>query len=142
MATGDGWGGGGTWTRSSTFAVNRKRYLYRAVDQHGQVVDILLRDKRDRASAEAFFRRALGQTGTSLAANQAKSDTVPEKTSLQWKGKAAACRHLRISPSSPRPSSWTRMKSKGSSSARALKSAKPSSPGCRSASWRPSPNCW
>jgi len=44
------------------FRGKQKRYLYRAVDQHGQVVDILLRDKRDRASAEAFFRRALGQT--------------------------------------------------------------------------------
>jgi hypothetical protein len=32
-------------------------------DQHRQVVDILLRDKRDRASAEAFFRRALNRTG-------------------------------------------------------------------------------
>jgi putative transposase len=45
------------------FRGKQKRYLYRAVDHHGQVVDILLRDKRDRASAEAFFRRALGQTG-------------------------------------------------------------------------------
>src|SRR5262249_53178353 len=43
----------------------QKRYLHRAVDQHGQVVDILLRDKRDRASAEAFFRRALSRTGAS-----------------------------------------------------------------------------
>ena len=34
-------------------------------DQHGQVVDILLRDKRDRASAMAFFRRSLRRTGTS-----------------------------------------------------------------------------
>ena len=37
-----------------------KRYLYRAVDQHGQVIDVLLREHRDLASAEAFFRRALG----------------------------------------------------------------------------------
>ena len=36
--------------------------LYRAVEQEGQVVDILLRDTRDRASAEAFFRRAGGRT--------------------------------------------------------------------------------
>jgi hypothetical protein len=28
-------------------------------DEHGQVIDVLLRDKSDRASAEAFFRRAL-----------------------------------------------------------------------------------
>jgi len=45
------------------FRGKEKRYLYRAIDQHGQVVDILLRDKRDRAGAEAFFRRALGRTG-------------------------------------------------------------------------------
>jgi transposase-like protein len=43
------------------FRGGQKRYLYRAIDQHGQVVDILLRDKRDRASAEAFFRRALSR---------------------------------------------------------------------------------
>jgi transposase-like protein len=45
------------------FRGKQKRYLYRAVDQHGQVIDILLRDKRDRASAEAFFRRTLNRTG-------------------------------------------------------------------------------
>jgi len=46
------------------FRGKQKRYLYRASDHHGQVVDIWLRDKRDRASAEAFFRRALKRTGT------------------------------------------------------------------------------
>jgi len=45
------------------FRGRQKRYLYRAVDQHGQVIDILLRDKRDRASAAAFFRRTLDRTG-------------------------------------------------------------------------------
>jgi transposase-like protein len=36
-----------------------KRYLYRAVDQHGQVIDVLLCEHCDLAAAEAFFRRAL-----------------------------------------------------------------------------------
>jgi hypothetical protein len=36
-----------------------KWYLYRAVDEHGQVVDALLRDQRDTASAEALFEQAL-----------------------------------------------------------------------------------
>ncbi|MBI3302811.1 MAG: DDE-type integrase/transposase/recombinase [Deltaproteobacteria bacterium] len=45
------------------FHGKQKQYLYRAVDQHGQVVDVLLRDKRDRASAEAFFRQAIARTG-------------------------------------------------------------------------------
>lgn len=48
--------------RPRPFCSGQKRYLYRAIDQHRQVVDILLRDKRDRASAEAFFRRALSRT--------------------------------------------------------------------------------
>ena len=37
----------------------KKHYLYRAVDQRGQVVHVLLRERRDLASAEAFFRRAV-----------------------------------------------------------------------------------
>ena len=32
------------------------------MDEHGQVIDVLLRDRRDRASAEAFFRQALART--------------------------------------------------------------------------------
>ena len=40
-----------------------KRYSYRAIDEHGQVLDVLFRDHRDTASAEAFFRRTLGAAG-------------------------------------------------------------------------------
>src|SRR5918911_5535710 len=40
-----------------------KWYLYRAVDEHGQVVDVLLREHRDTASAEAFFVQALSRSG-------------------------------------------------------------------------------
>jgi transposase, IS6 family len=38
----------GTWT-----------YLYRAVDQYGQVIDVLLSGRRDLAAARRFFTRAL-----------------------------------------------------------------------------------
>jgi transposase-like protein len=41
----------------------RWRYLYRACDQHGQVVDVLLREQRDLASAEAFFEQAIRRHG-------------------------------------------------------------------------------
>jgi transposase, IS6 family len=34
-------------------------YLYRAVDQYGQVIDVLLSGKRDLAAARRFFTRAL-----------------------------------------------------------------------------------
>ena len=41
------------------FRKNQKRYLYRAVDEDGVVIDVLLREHRDTASAEAFFRQAI-----------------------------------------------------------------------------------
>jgi transposase-like protein len=35
------------------------RYVYRAVDQHGQVIDVLLSARRDASAARRFFTRAL-----------------------------------------------------------------------------------
>jgi transposase-like protein len=35
------------------------RYVYRAVDQHGQVIDVLISARRDAAAARRFFHRAL-----------------------------------------------------------------------------------
>ena len=43
----------GTWT-----------YIYRAIDQHGQVVDAYFSTRRNAAAAEAFFRRAIDETGS------------------------------------------------------------------------------
>ena len=40
-----------------------KRYLYRAIDERGQVLDVLFRDQRDTDLATAFFRRALRHSG-------------------------------------------------------------------------------
>jgi transposase-like protein len=37
----------------------RWAYLYRANDQHGQVLDVLLSERRDLAAARRFFTRAL-----------------------------------------------------------------------------------
>jgi len=37
----------------------RQRYLWRAVDQDGEVVDVLLQERRDAASARRFFRHLL-----------------------------------------------------------------------------------
>ena len=39
-------------------------YLWRAVDQNGQVVDILVQKRRDRAAAERFFRHLIKATNT------------------------------------------------------------------------------
>jgi transposase-like protein len=45
------------------FRGEEKRYLYRAVDETGQVVDVLFREHRETGSATAFFRHALARTG-------------------------------------------------------------------------------
>src|ERR687885_136345 len=45
------------------FRKGQKLYLYRAIDEEGVVVDILLREHRDTASARAFFRQAMERTG-------------------------------------------------------------------------------
>ena len=39
-----------------------QQYLYRMIDEAGHVVDVLVREHRDTASAEAFFRRAQERT--------------------------------------------------------------------------------
>ena len=41
----------------------RQRYLWRAVDQDGEVVDVLLQERRDSASARRFFRHLLTRLG-------------------------------------------------------------------------------
>jgi len=52
---------GDRWFVDETYvkAAGRWTYLYRAVDQHGQVIDVLLSTRRDGAAARAFFVRAL-----------------------------------------------------------------------------------
>ena len=52
---------GDRWFVDETYVkvAGRWTYLYRAVDQHGQVIDILLSQRRDAPAARAFFTRAM-----------------------------------------------------------------------------------
>ena len=54
-ATGDRWFVDETYLK----VAGSWRYLYRAVDQYGQVIDVLLSERRDAAAARRFFTRAL-----------------------------------------------------------------------------------
>jgi putative transposase len=58
---------GTTWYVDEVFFFRRqgeeKRYPDRAIDEHGPELEVLFRDHRDTASAEAFFRGALAATG-------------------------------------------------------------------------------
>jgi len=52
---------GDRWFIDETYVkvLGRWRYLYRAVDQFGQVIDALLSPNRDKTAARRFFTRAL-----------------------------------------------------------------------------------
>ena len=52
---------GDRWFADETYikVAGEWAYLYRAVDQHGQVIDVLLSQRRDLAAARRFFARAL-----------------------------------------------------------------------------------
>jgi IS6 family transposase len=52
---------GDRWFVDETYVkvAGRWTYLYRAVDQHGQVIDVLVSERRDAAAARAFFIRAM-----------------------------------------------------------------------------------
>jgi transposase-like protein len=54
-ATGDRWFVDETYVR----VAGRWTYLYRAVDQHGQVIDVLVSQRRNARAARAFLARAL-----------------------------------------------------------------------------------
>ena len=47
----------GTSTRSSSKINGKIHYLWRAVDQHGNVLDVLVQPRRDAKAAKKFFRR-------------------------------------------------------------------------------------
>ena len=42
---------------------DRQRYLWRAVDQDGEVIDVLLQERRDAASAKRFCKHLLARLG-------------------------------------------------------------------------------
>src|SRR5262249_11512246 len=54
---------GDRWFVDETYVkvASRWTYLYRAIDQHGQVIDVLVSRQRDAAAARSFFARALQQ---------------------------------------------------------------------------------
>jgi transposase, IS6 family len=57
-AIGDGWQVDETYVR----VAGRWRYLYRTVDQSGQVIDVFVSARRDAKAAHRIFERAIGTT--------------------------------------------------------------------------------
>ena len=56
---------GDTWYLDELFVKiqGRRRYLWRAIDQDGDLIDILVQSRRDRQAATRFFRKLLTDQG-------------------------------------------------------------------------------
>lgn len=65
------------WKTDETYLkIGKKQvYLYRAIDEFGNLVDLRLSQTRDLEAAKAFFRQALEITGRKL--RQVTSDKLP-----------------------------------------------------------------
>ena len=53
----------GIWTRSSSGIGGKLHYLWRAIDDDGEVLDIIVQARRDRKAALKLLRRLLKQQG-------------------------------------------------------------------------------
>ena len=57
---------GDRWSVDETYVkvADRWRYVYRAIDQFGQVIDVFVSPQRDTKAAQRFFEQAIGTTKT------------------------------------------------------------------------------
>ncbi len=78
---------GDTWYLDELFVTiqGQRQYLWRAVDQDGDVIDILVQPRRDQRAAERFFRRLLkGQGGEprQLVTDKLSSYSAARRTTM------------------------------------------------------------
>ena len=76
---------GDTWFLDEVFVTiySQRQYLWRAVDQDGDVIDILVQSRRNRHAAERFFRKLLkgqGKVRFRLVTDKLKSYRAPLRT--------------------------------------------------------------
>jgi len=70
-AVGDRWGVDETYVK----VAGRWRYVYRAIDQFGQVLDVYVSPRRDASAARRFFKRAIDTT--KLTPSEVVTDRAP-----------------------------------------------------------------
>jgi transposase-like protein len=68
---------GDRWRVDETYVkvAGRWRYVYRAIDQFGQVIDVFVAPRRDTMAARRFFERAIGTT--KVAPSEVVTDRAP-----------------------------------------------------------------
>ena len=70
---------GDRWFVDETYAkvAGRWVYLYRAIDQFGQVIDVLVSEKRDLEATRRFFTQALGHSSRPIEVSTDRAPTYP-----------------------------------------------------------------
>ena len=68
---------GDRWRVDETYVkvAGQWRYVYRAIDQFGQVIDVFVSPRRDVRAARWFFERAIG--GTGITPSEVVTDRAP-----------------------------------------------------------------
>ncbi len=64
------------WDEMATRIGGRLHWLWRAVDEHGQTLDVLLQEHRDTAAAERFLRRLLLATASETPPGRITTDKL------------------------------------------------------------------
>ena len=72
---------GGSWRMDETYVkvTGQWKYLYRAVDRHGDTVDFLFSAKRDIAATRRFLECALGLHGLPIRSPSTKAVRTPRQ---------------------------------------------------------------
>ncbi len=86
---------GDTWYLDEVFVKiqGQRQYLWRAVDQDGDTLDILVQKRRDRRAAERFFRKLLKGQGAAprcMVTDKLKSYAAARRTTMP--SVVASCR--------------------------------------------------
>jgi transposase-like protein len=102
---------GDRWFVDETYVkvAGRWVYLYRAIDQCGQVIDVLLSEKRDLAATRRFFTRAL-EHGTSP--REVSTDCAPTYPRAVEELMPAACHIVERYANNPIESDHGRLKAR------------------------------
>jgi transposase, IS6 family len=104
-ATGDRWFVDETYVKVS----GRWVYLYRAIDQFGQVIDVLVSEKRDLEATRRFFTRALDQ---GPAPTEVTTDRAPAYPRVLDELLPAACHIMDQYANNPIEADHGRLKSR------------------------------
>jgi transposase-like protein len=84
------------------------RYVYRAIDQHGQVIDVLLTTRRDAAAARRFFTRAPRML--KVAPSEVVTDAAPVYPGVLAELVPAAWHHVEQYANNPIEADYSQLK--------------------------------